>query len=92
MQDARSVLVIGAGIAGATAAHRLSQAGLHVHLIDKEASIGGHVVKMGCKATDVCLRCNVCVANELLRTVSTSQEININTRTQLSKLEAGANG
>jgi heterodisulfide reductase subunit A len=92
MQDARSVLVIGAGIAGATAAHRLSQAGLHVHLIDKEASIGGRVIKMGCKATDVCLRCNVCVANELLRTVATSQEININTRTQLSSLEAGTNG
>jgi heterodisulfide reductase subunit A len=92
MQDARSVLVIGAGIAGATAAHRLSQAGLHVHLIDKEPTIGGRVVDMGCKATDVCLRCNVCVANELLRTVVASREININTRTQLSKLETGTNG
>ncbi len=92
MQNSKSVLVIGAGIAGATAAQRLSQAGLQVHLIDKEASIGGHVVEMGCKATDVCLRCNVCVANELLRTVAASDDIHIQTRTRLSKLQASTNG
>ena len=91
MQDNKSVLVIGAGIAGATVAYRLSRAGLQVHLIDKQATIGGHVVEMSCKATDVCLRCNVCVANELLRNVACSPEIHIHTRTQLSKLKAGTN-
>jgi heterodisulfide reductase subunit A len=92
MRDTKSVCVIGAGITGATVAQRLSQAGKQVHLIEKQATIGGHAAEMGCKATDVCLRCNVCVANELLRTVATSSNINIHTRTELVKLEAGTNG
>jgi heterodisulfide reductase subunit A len=92
MQDRKTVLVIGAGIAGATVTQRLSQAGLQVRLIDMQATIGGRVVEMGCKAVDVCLRCNVCVANELLRTVAASPDIHIQTRTQLYKLETGRNG
>jgi len=86
------VLVVGGGIAGTVVAHRLSQAGIQVHLIEKQPTIGGHVVEMGCKATDTCLRCNVCVANELLRTVRKSSGINIQTRTELSSLEPGTNG
>jgi heterodisulfide reductase subunit A len=92
MQDTKRVLVIGAGITGATVAQRLSQAGGQVHLIEKQASIGGHAAEMGCKATDTCLQCNVCVANELLRDVTTSGNICIHTRTELTKLEAGTNG
>jgi heterodisulfide reductase subunit A len=102
MQDTKSVLIIGAGITGATVADRLSRAGQKVHLIEKQATIGGHVAEMiekqatigghvaemGCKATDVCLRCNVCVANELLRTVASSTNIHIYTRTELIKLKA----
>ena len=92
MRDKKCTLIIGAGIAGATAAQQLSQAGWQIHLIEKEAAIGGRVVEMGCKATDICLRCNVCVANELLRTVATSPNIHIHTQTELVKLEAGTNG
>lgn len=85
-------IVIGAGIAGATVAQHLSRAGRQVYLIDKQATIGGHVAEMGCKATDVCLRCNVCVANEVLRAVAASADIHIHTRTELVKLDAGTNG
>ena len=92
IRENKSVLVIGAGIAGATAAQRLSHAGRQVHLIDKADTIGGHAAEMGCKATDTCLRCNVCVAEQLLRNVSTSPNIHIHTRTELSGLEAGTNG
>ena len=91
MLDEKSVLVIGAGITGATVAQRLSQAGMLVHLIEKEASIGGHVAEMGCKATDVCLRCNICVANELLRNLTNSDSIHIHTKTELITLADGAN-
>jgi heterodisulfide reductase subunit A len=92
MQNTNSVLVVGGGIAGATVAHRLSQAGVQVYLIEKQSAIGGHVAQMGCKATDTCLRCNVCVANELLRNLQTSSGINIQTLTELSSLESGTNG
>ena len=92
MQDDKCVLVIGAGIAGATVAQQLGQNGRRVYLIDKQSAIGGHAAEMGCKATDVCLRCNVCAANELLRGVAGSSDINIQLRTELAKLDAGTNG
>ena len=92
MEDKKSVLVIGAGITGATVAHHLNQAGREVYLIEKQVCIGGHAAEMGCKATDICLRCNVCVANELLRAVSALPDIHIYTQTELLKLETGVNG
>ena len=92
MPDRKRVLVIGAGVAGATVAQRLSQAGFAVSLIVKQNAIGGHAADMGCKATDVCLRCNVCVANELLADVATSDSIDIHTRTELVRLDTGTNG
>jgi heterodisulfide reductase subunit A len=85
-------LVLGGGISGATVSKRLSEAGWEVHLVEKQATIGGRVVEMGCKATNICLRCNVCVANELLRTVAASYDIHIHTRTELTKLESGSDG
>jgi heterodisulfide reductase subunit A len=90
MLNEKSILVIGAGITGATVAQHLSQAGMSVHLIEKDASIGGHVAEMGCKATDICLRCNVCRANELLRNVANSDDIHIHTKTELMALDDGA--
>ena len=92
MKDKKTVCILGAGIAGATVAHHLNQAGIEVCLLEKESEIGGRAIEMGCKATDTCLRCNVCVANELLREVSESPDINIYTQTQLSKLSEGENG
>lgn len=85
-------LVLGGGISGATVSKRLSEVGWEVHLVEKQATIGGRVVEMGCKATVICLRCNVCVANELLRAVAASPDIHIHTRTELIKLESGADG
>lgn len=92
VKNCKGVLVIGGGVAGSAVSQCLSQAGIDVHLIEKQAEIGGHAADMGCKATDVCLRCNVCVANELLRKVATSADINIHLRTELKKLETGLNG
>jgi heterodisulfide reductase subunit A len=82
----KHVLVIGAGVSGATAASRLAQAGCNVHLVEKKSAIGGHAVEMGCKATDRCLRCNVCVANDRLRAVLTTPGVHIHTRSELSAL------
>ncbi len=87
-----SVLVIGGGIAGATVAERLGRACVHVHLVEKEADIGGRVSEMGCKATDTCLRCNVCVADEILRSVRRVPSVQIHTLTNVTKLQQGTNG
>ncbi len=80
------VLVIGGGIAGATAAERLGRAGVEVHLVEREDAIGGHARRMGCKATDTCLRCNVCVADDVFRSVRDLPTVHIHTSTELRDL------
>ncbi len=42
----QSALVVGGGIAGIEAALRLADAGKHVYLVEKEASIGGHMAQL----------------------------------------------
>ena len=92
MPDTKKVLVIGGGIAGLTVADRLSRAGQDVHLVEKQSALGGRITEMGCKAAETCLRCNVCVANQLLRDVAVSEKIKTYTRTELAKLDTGSNG
>lgn len=91
-QEKSRVLVIGGGIAGVTVAERLSRAGVEVHLVEKQADIGGHAREFGCKATDICMRCNVCVADEMLRAVRQIPSVRIHTATQLADLKPGTNG
>ena len=43
MKSSRTAVVIGAGLAGLTAAHRLARRGLAVTLIEREARVGGPV-------------------------------------------------
>jgi len=38
-------LVVGAGVAGITTSLRLNEYGMKVHLVEKEASIGGHMIQ-----------------------------------------------
>ncbi|MBU4212676.1 MAG: FAD-dependent oxidoreductase [Verrucomicrobia bacterium] len=88
----RRVLVLGGGIAGATAAERLGRAGLDVQWVEKEPVIGGHAVTMGCKAADVCLRCHVCVATDRLKAALRAPRVCLNTRSELVALAPGNNG
>ena len=56
----RDVLVIGAGIAGMHASLELADKGFHVYLVEKEASIGGNMTKLGRTfPTDDCSMCTV---------------------------------
>ena len=87
-----TILVIGGGIAGSTAADRLNRAGMQVHVVEKKAGIGGRVREMGCKATDVCQHCSVCVADEIFRNVIKTPEINVHTSSELISLTPGTNG
>jgi len=84
------VLVIGAGIAGVTAAESLAKAGAEVHVVEKQPDIGGHVRAMGCKAADICLRCNVCVADQRIRSFKKQPRIRLHTSTELTSLLPGA--
>jgi heterodisulfide reductase subunit A len=61
--------VIGAGISGVSVANNLSQAGIDVVLVDKNPYPGGQAVFYGCKATDECVRCGVCLVREAVATL-----------------------
>lgn len=91
-QPIRRVLVLGGGIAGATVAERLGRAGLDIQWVEKEPFIGGHAANMGCKATDICLRCHVCVATDRLKTALRTPRVSLHTRSELMTLAALNNG
>jgi heterodisulfide reductase subunit A len=42
----RSVLIVGAGIAGMNAALDLANQGINVYLVEKEGTIGGHMAQL----------------------------------------------
>ncbi len=62
--ETRSVLIIGAGIAGITSAVELARKGVSVYLVDKQATMGGQVARFGCKATERCNKCSACLLTE----------------------------
>jgi heterodisulfide reductase subunit A len=54
------VLVIGAGIAGLTAANVLADRGVEVDLVERRPNAGGHAARLACKATARCVACGAC--------------------------------
>ncbi|MFP3868383.1 MAG: FAD-dependent oxidoreductase [Desulfobacteraceae bacterium] len=83
MSEAKKVLVIGAGIAGLTAAWELSKLEVQVILIDQGPFLGGHAAQLACKATDRCLKCNNCLVEQRLREVVSASHIELLLQTRL---------
>lgn len=65
--ESRSVLVVGAGISGISSALELANAGFDVHLLEKDAVVGGHAASFPCKATTICAECSACVVSDKIR-------------------------
>ena len=56
----RSALVVGGGIAGMTAAEELAASGIEVHLVEKEASLGGYMARLSKTfPTEDCAMCSL---------------------------------
>lgn len=64
--EGKQVLVIGGGVAGLTAAHALARHGVKTTLVEKEPFLGGHAIQYACKATNQCVKCGACLAEEKL--------------------------
>ncbi|MGD8834695.1 MAG: FAD-dependent oxidoreductase [Desulfobacteraceae bacterium] len=62
----KHVVVVGAGVAGMTASDDLARSGFRVSLFEKSPFLGGHAIELNCKATDACVKCGACVAEEKL--------------------------
>jgi len=76
-------MVIGGGLAGCASALELADNGFDVTIIEKGAAIGGKVRNYGCKATDSCNNCGVCLSGGLWDRVENNKRIKVLTGSQL---------
>lgn len=81
---ATDVLVIGAGVAGMTAARLLADAGRHVTLVEREPAIGGKVVLYGELFPD--LDCAPCLVEPLMDEVLHHENIEVLTSSEVDGL------
>ena len=86
----QSVMVIGGGVAGLSAANTLAESGHPVILVDREPRIGGRANNYSCKATDTCHQCNVCLALQAKREIDKHSIISIYTDTEVDALQGRA--
>jgi len=80
------VLVIGGGLAGCAAALELAGNGLEAVIVEKGDNIGGKVREYGCKSTERCNRCGLCLAAGLWEQVDKSGRIRILTGSTVSDI------
>ncbi|HDJ26630.1 MAG TPA: CoB--CoM heterodisulfide reductase iron-sulfur subunit A family protein [Candidatus Bathyarchaeota archaeon] len=79
-----SAVVIGGGIAGITAALDLADAGVHVYLVERSPSIGGHMAQLD--KTFPTLDCSACILTPKM--VSVARHPNVELLTYSEVIEA----
>ncbi|MHC1724462.1 MAG: FAD-dependent oxidoreductase [Syntrophobacteraceae bacterium] len=79
------VLVVGAGIAGIQASLDIARAGYQVHLVEKEPSIGGHMVQFD--KTFPTLDCAACISTPKTVAVSQSPNIDLLTYSEVAEVK-----
>jgi heterodisulfide reductase subunit A len=80
----QAVLVIGAGIAGIQAALKLAEAGKKVYLVERSASIGGHMAQLD--KTFPTLDCSACILTPKMVEVARNPNIEILTTTEVEEM------
>ncbi len=83
MEEMKHILIIGGGLAGCTAALELADRGHQVSIVERDAVIGGKVRTYGCKATEVCNKCGLCLVGDLWHRVENDKKIKIYTGHQV---------
>jgi heterodisulfide reductase subunit A len=83
----KSVLIIGGGVAGLSAATELADLGIHVELVEKSNFLGGHAIGYACKAIhNTCVKCGACMVEEKLQRAVSHPNINILTGSQVQSI------
>jgi heterodisulfide reductase subunit A len=83
---ARSVLVIGGGIAGLSVAWELARLDLDVDLVEKSGFLGGHAIQFCCKAADECQKCGACSVEKRLLEVIQEPRIRVHLKSKLKEV------
>ena len=80
----RSALVVGGGIAGMTAAEELAASGIEVHLVEKEASLGGYMARLS--KTFPAEDCAMCSLAPRLTDTALNGRVHIHTLTDVEAI------
>jgi len=84
----RDVVVIGAGVAGIQAALDIAGHGVHVHLVEREPSIGGHMAQLD--KTFPTNDCSMCILSPKMVDVARHPRITIHTCSEVEQVEGEA--
>jgi heterodisulfide reductase subunit A len=79
-----AVLVIGGGIAGIQASLDLADAGVQVHLVEREPTIGGHMAMFD--KTFPTLDCSACILTPKMTTVGSHKNIHLMTYSEVASI------
>jgi len=77
------VLIIGAGMAGLTAAARLAERGHDCLVVERDLFPGGLTATLSCKAVESCVRCNACLVEDALADLSRPGRVGFRYRARL---------
>jgi heterodisulfide reductase subunit A-like polyferredoxin len=77
MVKVKQALVLGAGVAGMSTALGLAERGIFVNLVDTDGAIGGRSRELSCKGLRECVRCDVCLATDMIQDVGRSNFIRV---------------
>jgi heterodisulfide reductase subunit A len=80
----RSALVVGGGVAGMAAAEELAAAGIDVHLVEREQSLGGYMAKLA--KTFPTEDCAMCSLAPRLTSTALNGHIHIHTLTDVEEI------
>lgn len=80
-----STLVIGGGIAGIKASKVIADAGYKVYLVERDATIGGHMALLD--KTFPNLDCSICILGPLMTEIKEHPNIELITCTEVKKVE-----
>lgn len=83
-----NIVVIGAGVAGIQAALDIANHGIHVDLVEREPSIGGHMAQLD--KTFPTNDCSMCILSPKMVDVSRHQNISIHTCAEVERIEGDA--
>ena len=83
-----NVVVVGGGVAGIQAAMDLANHGVHVYIVEREPSIGGHMAMLD--KTFPTNDCSMCILSPKMAEVSRHKNITILTLAEVEKIEGTA--
>lgn len=85
--NTRSVLILGGGVAGLSAALSLAKLGLRATVVERRSALGGHAAALACKAAPECQRCAVCTLEDRLEEIGRKPAVEVLLRSELQGLQ-----